>query len=386
MFYWLLYPLKDSYSLFNLFRYITFRTAGATFTALLIAFVLGPKMIRFLKKHQIGQTIRSDGPQSHLKKEGTPTMGGILIIMSILIPVLLWGNLNNKALMVVFVSTVWMGLIGLIDDYLKVVKKYSKGLIGRYKLVGQFILGLVIGAWLISTPFTNSESTVRIPLVPTIRVIDLDSGAPIDIHTSETTVPFAKDVRIDLGVFYVLFVALVLAGTANAVNLTDGLDGLATGVSLISIITFGVMAYLIGHITFAQYLQFPYIPGAGEVAVFAGAMVGACIGFLWYNTAPATVFMGDTGSLALGGAIASMAIVTKTELLLLLVGGVFVAEVFSVTVQVLHFKRTGKRVFKMAPLHHHFELMGIPETKIVVRFWIVAGMLGLLALTTLKIR
>ncbi len=386
MFYWLLYPLKDSFSFFNLFRYITFRAAGATFTALLIAFVLGPKMIRYLKKHQIGQTIREDGPKSHLKKEGTPTMGGILIILSILIPVLLWGRLDNRALLVVFVSTVWMGLIGLLDDYLKVVKKCSKGLVGRYKLVGQFILGIVVGIWLISTPFTNAESTVNIPLIPGVRSVSLDPGETIDIRTTETTVPFAKEIRINLGAFYILFVALVLAGTANAVNLTDGLDGLATGVSLISIITFGVMAYLIGHMKFAEYLQFPYIPGVGEIAVFAGAMVGACIGFLWYNSAPASVFMGDTGSLALGGAIASMAIVTKTELLLLLVGGVFVAEVFSVTVQVLHFKRTGRRVFKMAPLHHHFELMGIPETKIVVRFWIVAGMLGLLALTTLKIR
>ncbi len=386
MLYWILYPLRDSITLFNLFGYITFRAAGATVTALIIAFVAGPAVIRFLKRHQIGQTVRDDGPESHLKKRGTPTMGGLLILMSVLIPVLLWGVLGNRALMVVLISTIWMGLIGLLDDYLKVVRHCSKGLIGKYKLIGQFALGIALGAWLCFSPAIPGDQPSYPSIVPSIRTIDLESKDEIDITPTETTVPFLKETRIDLGIWYILFVALVLAGSANAVNLTDGLDGLATGVSLVSIIAFGVMAYLLGHIRFADYLQFSYLPGVGEVSVFAGAMAGACLGFLWFNAPPASVFMGDTGSLALGGAIGSMAIVTKNELLLFLVGGVFVAEVLSVVIQVSWFKRTGKRVFRMAPVHHHFELLGWMESKVVVRFWIIAAILGLLGLTTLKIR
>lgn len=386
MLYWILYPLRDSISLFNLFGYITFRAAGATVTAMIIAFAAGPAVIKFLKRHQIGQMVREDGPESHFKKRGTPTMGGLLILMSVLIPVLLWGRLGNRALMVVLISTIWMGLIGLLDDYMKVVRHYSKGLIGRYKLVGQFVLGISLGAWLCFSPVIPGDQPSHPSIVPSIRTIDLESSGEIDITSTETTVPFLKDIRIDLGIWYILFVALVLAGSANAVNLTDGLDGLATGVSLISIMTFGVMAYLLGHIKFADYLQFSYLPGVGEVSVFAGAMAGACLGFLWFNAPPASVFMGDTGSLALGGAIGSMAVVTKNELLLFLVGGVFVAEVLSVVLQVSWFKRTGKRVFRMAPIHHHFELLGWMESKVVVRFWIIAAILGLLGLTTLKIR
>ncbi|MBD3278354.1 MAG: phospho-N-acetylmuramoyl-pentapeptide-transferase [Candidatus Aegiribacteria sp.] len=386
MLYWLLYPLRDSVSLFNLFGYITFRAAGATFTAMLVAFAAGPAVIRFLRKHQIGQTVRDDGPQTHLKKQGTPTMGGLLVLMSVLLPVLLWGRLDNRSLMVVLISTIWMGLIGLLDDYLKVVRNCSKGLVGKYKLVGQFTLGIAVGLWLFLSPMTPGESASSHTLVPQVRTVDLDSTEGIEIRSTETTVPFFKDLRIDLGLVYIIFVALVLAGTANAVNLTDGLDGLATGVSLISILTFGAMAYLLGHVKFADYLQFSYLPGVGEVLVFAGAMAGACLGFLWFNAPPASVFMGDTGSLALGGAIGSMAVVTKNELLLFLVGGIFVAEVFSVILQVGWFKRTGRRIFKMAPLHHHFELLGWKESKVVVRFWIIAAILGLLGLTTLKIR
>ncbi len=386
MLYWILYPLRDSISLFNLFGYITFRAAGATVTAMIIAFAAGPFVIKFLRKHQIGQTIRDDGPESHLKKRGTPTMGGLLILMSVLIPVLLWGRLGNRALMVVLISTIWMGLIGLLDDYLKVVRHCSKGLIGKYKLIGQFVLGIALGAWLCFSPVVPGDSPSHPSIIPSIRTIDLESKGEIDITSTETTVPFLKETRIDLGIWYILFVALVLAGSANAVNLTDGLDGLATGVSLISIMAFGVMAYLLGHIKFADYLQFSYLPGVGEVSVFAGAMAGACLGFLWFNAPPASVFMGDTGSLALGGAIGSMAVVTKNELLLFLVGGVFVAEVLSVVLQVSWFKRTGKRVFRMAPIHHHFELLGWMESKVVIRFWIIAAILGLLGLTTLKIR
>jgi phospho-N-acetylmuramoyl-pentapeptide-transferase len=384
MLYWILYPLRETASIFNLFGYITFRAAGATFTAMVIAFAAGPFVIRFLRKHQIGQAVRDDGPESHLKKEGTPTMGGLLILLSVLIPVLLWGRLDNRYLMVVLISTIWMGLIGLLDDYLKVVRHCSKGLIGRYKLAGQFTLGLALGAWLAFSPVTPVDHSPQ--LMPSVRTVNLDSSEGIDISSTETTVPFFKDIRVDLGLFYILFVALVLAGSSNAVNLTDGLDGLATGVSLISIMTFGVMAYLLGHVNFADYLQFSYLPGVGEVSVFAGAMAGACLGFLWYNAPPASVFMGDTGSLALGGAIGSMAVVTKNELLLFIVGGVFVAEVLSVVLQVSWYKRTKKRIFRMAPIHHHFELCGWMESKVVVRFWIIAAILGLLGLTTLKIR
>ncbi|MBN2609737.1 MAG: phospho-N-acetylmuramoyl-pentapeptide-transferase [Candidatus Fermentibacteraceae bacterium] len=385
MLYWILYPLREAASFFNLFGYITFRAAGATFTAMLVAFAAGPAVIRFLRKHQIGQTVREDGPRSHLSKEGTPTMGGLLILVAVLLPVLLWGRLDNRLLMVVLISTIWMGLIGLLDDYLKVIRRCPKGLVGRYKLAGQFILGLAMGIWLCFTPVQPGASPDP-AVFPSVRTIDLDSTQEIDIRSTETTVPFIKSVRVDLGLFYILFVALVLAGTANAVNLTDGLDGLATGVSLVSILTFAAMAYLLGNVNFAEYLQFSYLPGVGEVLVFAGAMAGACLGFLWFNAPPASVFMGDTGSLALGGAIGSMAVVTRNELLLFLVGGVFVAEVISVVVQVSWFKRTGRRVFRMAPIHHHFELMGWRESKVVVRFWIIAAILGLLGLTTLKIR
>jgi len=383
MLYWLLYPLRDSVSLFNLFGYLTFRAAYATVTALLIAFLVGPKIISFLRRRQIGQHVRDDGPSSHLSKEGTPTMGGIIILLSVLVPVLLWGRLDNPFLLMVLLCTVWMGLIGLLDDYLKIVRHCSRGLIGRYKLVGQFVLGLGVGAWLFFSPMSAGQSGPS--ELPGVRIVDISSGET-SISASETTVPFLKQVRLDFGILYIAFVAVVLAGTANAANLTDGLDGLATGVSLVSILAFGVMAYLIGNARFAAYLQFPFLSGAGEIAVFAGAAAGACLGFLWYNSPPASVFMGDTGSLALGGAIGAMAVATKCELLLAIVGGVFVAEVLSVTIQVGHFRRTGRRVFRMAPLHHHFELLGWPESKVVIRFWILAALLGLLGLSTLKIR
>jgi len=384
MLYWLLYPLRDSISLFNLFGYITFRAAYATVTALLIAFFIGPVIIRFLRKRQIGQHERSDGPGTHLVKEGTPTMGGLIILLSVIVPTLLWGMLDNQYLLLVLVSTVWMGLIGLLDDYLKVMRHCSKGLIGRYKLIGQFALGLAVGCWLYFAPLAGNASPGP-GVAPGIHTVDLEQGET-SISPSETTVPFVKQARIDFGILYIAFVALVLAGTSNAVNLTDGLDGLATGTSLVSIMTFGVMAYLLGNARFASYLQFPFLLGAGELAVFAGAAAGACLGFLWFNAPPASVFMGDTGSLALGGAIGALAVATKSELLLAIVGGIFVIEVLSVTIQVGHFRRTGRRIFRMAPIHHHFELLGWSESKVVIRFWIVAALLGLLGLSTLKIR
>jgi phospho-N-acetylmuramoyl-pentapeptide-transferase len=387
MLYWLLFPLRHASAFFNLFGYITFRAAGATLTAMLISFIFGGRIIAFLRSRQIGQEVRNDGPASHLRKQGTPTMGGLIILLSILVPVLLWGRLGSTALLIVLVSTVWMGLIGLLDDYLKVVKHSPKGLVGRYKLAGQVLLGLLLGIWLFNTPPQPSANWTGPDWMPSVRTVSLeDPGEEITILSSETTVPFFKSVRLDLGVLYILLVILVITGTSNAVNLTDGLDGLATGVSLISILAFGALAYFLGHANFAAYLQFSHLPGVGEVFVFAGAAVGACLGFLWYNAAPAEVFMGDTGSLALGGAIGSMAVVTRNELLLALVGGVFVAEALSVMIQVSHFKKTGRRVFRMAPIHHHFELLGWAESKVVVRFWIIAAILALLGLSTFKIR
>jgi len=387
MLYWLLFPVRESAAIFNLFGYITFRAAGATLTAMLISFLFGGRIIRYLRTHQIGQEVREDGPASHLKKQGTPTMGGLIILVSILVPVLLWGRLDSTSLAVVLVSTVWMGLIGLLDDYLKVIRHSSKGLIGRYKLTGQIALGLFAGIWLFLTPPQPSAVQLAPSYLPSVRTVDIsDTSQEITIRSSETTLPFFKSIRLNLGVFYILLVILVITGTSNAVNLTDGLDGLATGVSLISILTFGALAYFLGHANFAQYLQFSHLPGVGEVFVFAGAAIGACLGFLWYNTTPAEVFMGDTGSLALGGAIGSMAVVTRNELLLALVGGVFVAEALSVMIQVGHFRKTGRRVFRMAPIHHHFELLGWAESKVVVRFWIVAAILALLGLSTFKIR
>jgi phospho-N-acetylmuramoyl-pentapeptide-transferase len=382
MLYWLLYPARDGVSLFNLFGYISFRASYATVTALLISFLLGPAVIRFLGRRQIGQHVRTDGPGSHLRKEGTPTMGGLLILLSVLVPVLLWGRLDNRYLQITLICTVWMGLIGLLDDYLKVVRRSPKGLIARYKLLGQFVLGLGVGLWLYLVPLVGEGPA---SLAPGVRILDLTTG-DFTVRNTETLVPFVKEFRLDFGVLYVLFVAWVLASSSNAVNLTDGLDGLATGTSLISVIAFGIMAYLLGNARYASYLQFPFLSGAGEVAVFAGAMAGACLGFLWFNAHPASVFMGDTGSLALGGAVGSMAVLTRCELLLVIVGGIFVAEVLSVTIQVGHFRRTGRRIFRMAPLHHHFEMMGWAESKVVVRFWILAALLGLLGLSTLKIR
>lgn len=362
MLYHLLYPLTDIVSGFNIFRYITFRAAGATITAMIISLILGPYFIRLLKRHQLQETIRKEGPESHQKKAGTPTMGGLIILASIVIPSLLWADLTNFYVLLVLLVTVWLGLIGYMDDYLKVVKHQPKGMIGRKKLAGQIILGLLFGLF-------------------------LTYMAPDASYDGSTSIPFFKNYVLYLGVAYIPFVILVITGSSNAVNMTDGLDGLAIGLCALCFFTFGGIAYVSGRVDFSSYLQIEYLPGAGELLIFCGAAIGAAIGFLWFNSYPAEVFMGDTGSLALGGALGALAILLKKELLLVIVGGVFVIETLSVIIQVLSYRyRGGKRIFKMAPIHHHFELLGWSEPKIVVRFWIAGAMFALITLATLKIR
>ena len=361
MFYHLLYPLHQYWSAFNVFKYITFRSAYATVTALLICFLLGNWVIRRLKAMQLGEEIREDGPQSHQKKKGTPTMGGVLVLTAIVIPTLLWADLSNRYVQLALLSTVWMGTIGFIDDYLKVVKKRRKGMIGRFKLVGQVSFGLLLGIILLKTGGSD-------PLL------------------TQTAVPFLKT-YIDWGVFYIPLVILVVTGASNAVNLTDGLDGLAIGLSSLAFAAYAVLAYLSGHVAFAQYLNVPHLPLAGELTVYCASVVGAGLGFLWFNAHPARVFMGDTGSLALGGALGTVAILVKREFLLVVLGGMFVAEALSVMLQVTYFKRSGgKRLFRMAPLHHHFELLGWSETQVVVRFWIVGILLLLLGMSSVKLQ
>ncbi|MBZ0168417.1 phospho-N-acetylmuramoyl-pentapeptide-transferase [Candidatus Methylomirabilis lanthanidiphila] len=360
MLYHLLFPWHESYTILNVFRYVTFRTAGAILTALLISLLMGPALIRRLQKLQIGQSIRDDGPAGHLRKAGTPTMGGVLILASVFIATLLWANLANRFVWLALFSTVWMGAVGFIDDYLKVVAKNSKGLSARTKLLWQTIPSVLIGLFL----YVN----------------------PVDAYTTKLAIPFFKHWMPDLGWGYVLFVALVIVGASNAVNLTDGLDGLAIGPVLISAAAYTILAYIAGHANIAHYLQVVFVRGSSELTVFGGAIVGASLGFLWYNTYPAQLFMGDTGSLALGAAVSTLAVLVKSELLLLIVGGVFVAEAISVILQVFSYRTTGRRVFRMAPIHHHYELNGMAEPKIIVRFWIVSFILALLSLTTLKLR
>ena len=358
MLYHLLYPLHLDYSFFNVFRYITFRTIYAAITALLLCFVIGPWLIRELGSHQIGQTIRRDGPERHLAKEGTPTMGGLLIVLAAVVPTLLWANLTNPYIWIAVFVTVGFGTIGFIDDYKKVIRKDPKGMSAKAKFLSQVGLALVAAL-----------------------IISMDIGIQ-----ARVSVPFFKKLNPNLGMFYVPFIVLVIVGASNAVNLTDGLDGLAIGPSIISAGTYMVFAYLAGHVKIANYLQILYVPGAGELTIFCGAMAGAGIGFLWYNTYPAQVFMGDTGSLAIGAALGVVAIMVKQEIVLVLVGGVFVMEALSVIFQVFSYKTTRKRIFRMAPVHHHFELKGWAEPKIIVRFWIITIILALLAMSTLKIR
>lgn len=353
-----LYSLSDNFFGFNVFRYITFRTFISFFNAFLLCWWMGPHFISFMQRGQVRQTVRDDGPESHKKKTGTPTMGGCLILLSALIPVLLWVDLLNPLVWAVLLITWGFGLIGFIDDYLKVSKKNTKGLSGRMRLAGEFLISGIAIAFLIH----NSD------LATTLRL------------------PFLKEPILDLGWFYVVFAALVIVGTANAVNLTDGLDGLATVPVVISAGTLALFAYFSGHFEISQYLQIPHVVGAGELVPIAAAIIAGCLGFLWYNAYPAQVFMGDVGSLSLGGFLGAMAVITQNEILMVLLGGVFVVEALSVITQVASFKLTGKRIFKMAPIHHHFELKGLVETKIIVRFWIISILLAIMSLATLKLR
>ena len=358
MLYHLLYPLHTEFSALYVFRFITFRTIYATITALVLSFLLGPWVIERLSSLQIGQTIRKVGPESHFKKEGTPTMGGTLILIAMVVPTLLWADLTNGYIWVALLVTVGYGAIGFVDDYKKVKLKSSDGLSACYKLFWQIIIALAAAALLF-------ETTAFEPLL---------------------SVPFFKGLHPYLGLWYVPLILMVVVGCGNAVNLTDGLDGLAIGPMIIASAAYVLFAYLAGNARLSSYLQITGVPGAGELAIMCGAMVGAGLGFLWFNTYPAQVFMGDVGSLSLGGALGIIAIIVKQELVLVIVGGIFVVEALSVIVQVMSFRLLGRRVFRMAPIHHHYELKGWPEPKIIVRFWIISIVLALVALSTLKLR
>lgn len=362
MLYYLLYSLHKVISAFNIFRYITFRSANACLTAFLISLVFGPVLIRKLKKLKIGENVRKENSarlhELHRNKQDTPTMGGILILLAIISSTLLWADIFNKYIMIVLFSTVWLGVTGFIDDYLKQIKKESKGLTATAKLTSQIVLGLILGTFL----FLNPQHNIKLDL------------------------PFLKNISLDLDGLYILFVILVITGTSNAVNLTDGLDGLAIGIVVMVVLAFSVLTYVSGNIKFSNYLLIPYIKGSGELTVFCASILGAGLGFLWFNCYPASVFMGDVGSLALGGAIGTVALLIKKELLLLIVGGIFVLEALSVILQVASFRFFKKRLFKIAPLHHHFQFLNWPENKVIVRFWIIASLLALLTLVTLKIR
>ena len=374
LYHWLA-PLGKQYIIFNLFNYLSFRAAGATVTALLLAFIVGPAVIRRLRSHKVGQIIRAEGPASHQSKRGTPTMGGLIILLATVVPTLLWAPLDNRFVIVAVLSILWMGCIGFLDDYLKVVQGKSRGLVARWKLAGQCSFGVALGLFLIYFPVVSTDT----------------------LPATATTLPFFKYLVVNFAPWlYVVFVTMVITATSNAVNLTDGLDGLATGLAGVSAATFALFAYIFGRTDVTTYLNVFYLPGSGELAIFCAALMGGCIGFLWFNAHPAQVFMGDTGSLAIGGALGTVAILLKAEFLLLIIGGVFVAETVSVMMQTTTykwFKRTrGKeyadahRVFRMAPLHHHFEKLGWAETTVVTRFYILGLLCALVALSTLKIR
>ena len=399
----------------KLFGYLSFRAVIAFVFALLISFLIGPKIIRTLKNHQIGEMIRRNGPESHRKKEGTPTMGGMILLLSVILPTILFADMKNYYIQILLIATAVMGIVGLIDDYLKVVKKYSKGLIARYKIIAQISVGIFIGLMLVNGPnssgnyiensvnenivsgndiskFDYSASEISIPFIPdkrfsNVKIIEKNPG---DL---EKIIKSTQSGAIEIGVILLIILSIfVLAGSSNAINLTDGLDGLAAGLSAIVFFTLGLIAYASGHVNFSSYLNITYIYNSGEIAIFCMAMVGACLGFLWYNSRPAEIFMGDTGSLALGAAMGTIAIILKKEILLIIIGGVFVVEALSVIMQVSFFKFTRirygkpKKIFLMAPLHHHYELKGMKESKIVTRFWIIGILLALLALVTLKVQ
>ena len=362
MLYNLLAPLGNEFQLFNLFRYLTFRSGAAVMTALVICFLLGPAVIAWLKSKQAnGQPIREDGPEGHLlTKQGTPTMGGFLILLAIAISTLLWADLTNGFVWVILSITIGFGAIGFADDYLKLTRRSSKGLPSRLKLTAQVAIGTLAALWIVHLSPEQMGTHLAIPMV--------------------------KGVLLNLGWLFIAFAVFVMVGASNAVNLTDGLDGLAIVPVMIAAGCFALIAYLVGNTVFSNYLQIHYVPGTGELAVFCGALCGASLGFLWYNAPPAMVFMGDTGSLSCGGALGGIAVITKHELVLAIIGGLFVLETVSVIVQVVSFKLTGRRVFRMAPLHHHFEKKGWAEPTIVIRFWIIASILALAGLSTLKLR
>jgi phospho-N-acetylmuramoyl-pentapeptide-transferase len=361
MLYNLLAPLADTFILFNLFNSLTFRAGGAVVTALVVAFAFGPMVIGWLKQQQPrGQPIRTDGPQGHFAKAGTPTMGGFLILLAIIVSTLLWADLTNGFVWAVLLVTVGFGAVGFTDDYIKLTRSHSRGLPARAKLACQFVVAAAATLWIMHL--------TREPL------------------TTGLALPFVKDFLIDLGWLFVPFAAFVMVGSSNAVNLTDGLDGLAIVPVMIAAACFALITYVVGNVVFANYLLLFSVPRAGELSVFCGALVGAGLGFLWYNAPPAMVFMGDTGSLSMGGALGAVSVVTKHELVLAIIGGLFVLETISVIVQVASFKMTGKRVFRMAPLHHHFEQKGWAEPTVVIRFWIIASVLALIGLSTLKLR
>ena len=361
MLYDLLYPLRELLGPLNVVRYITFRSAYAAVTALILCFIFGPPLVRRLRQFKIQQVIRQEGPRSHQTKSNTPTMGGIIIVAAIVLPSLLWISWSNPYMWVAVGATLVLGGLGFLDDYLHIVKKTPKGLLGRYKLIVQLGVGVSVGV--------------------VLQTLSADPDM-----TTKTTVPFLKNQLLDLGWFYIPFVALVITSTSNAVNLTDGLDGLATGLMALAAGAFAAIAYVSGNAKLAEYLNIPYLQAGADLTIFFAAMFGACLGFLWFNCHPADVFMGDTGSLALGGALGTAAVILKREVLLFLIGGIFVFEALSVIIQVLSYKTRGKRVFRMAPIHHHFELKGWPETRVVVRFWIAGILVALLSLSTLKLQ
>jgi phospho-N-acetylmuramoyl-pentapeptide-transferase len=363
MLYLLFYPLHSVVSFFNLFRYITFRAAMAAITAFIISLIIGPYVIRMLRRMKIGEKINKGDSEKldelHHSKQDTPTMGGILILSAIFVSNLLWADIVNKYILIVLFVTLWLGVTGFLDDYLKQAKKRAKGLNATTKLTSQLVLGLILGTILL---LNNGQNNLRLDL------------------------PFLKNFSLDLDGLYIIFVMLVIAGTSNAVNLTDGLDGLAIGIVVMVALAFSILSYVSGNIKFSDYLLIPYIRGGGELTVFCSSILGAGLGFLWFNCYPASVFMGDVGSLALGGALGTVALLIKKELLLIIVGGIFVLEALSVILQVVSFRLRKKRLFRIAPLHHHFQFLGWPESKVIIRFWIVAGLLALLTLVTLKIR
>jgi phospho-N-acetylmuramoyl-pentapeptide-transferase len=361
MLYHLLYPLSSIFSPFNIFQYTTFRAGGAILTSLIITFIIAPIIIRNLKKYKIGQTVRDDGPKTHQVKSGTTTMGGIIIILSLLISSLLWARLDNHLILWLIAATLYFGMIGFADDYLKLVKKNPKGLSAKKKLFFQSMFAIFVIVYLYFNP-TNSQ------------------------YATSLNIPYLKTTFLELSLLYFVLIFFVIVGSSNAVNLTDGLDGLATGNIIIAAGTLAIFSYLIGHSHISSYLKVPYVAGAGEISVFLMALFGSGLGFLWYNSYPAEIFMGDTGSLCLGGLLGLSAVFIKQELILFIVGGIFVAEALSVMIQVSVFKRTQKRVFRMAPLHHHFELGGLAETKVTIRFWIVGIILAIIAIASLKLR